>query len=193
MSLIEKRQNYFMGKLIFITGGVRSGKSSYAERLAAEQRKSSDALVYLACGVNTDLEMEQRILKHQEDRQSSSENWLTIECPRSIKAIIDFIPPGAIVLLDCLTTLLTNEMFSVRNVKDRGLEEKIYQSIIQLMDKAEMLVVVSNELLYDIPLKTDDIFLFQKILGSLHRRIVEKSCTAIDMTAGIPVVKKGCH
>ena len=177
---------------MFITGGVRSGKSSYGERLAAEFITSYETLIYLACGVNTDHEMERRIQKHQQDRQSASEDWVTIECPGAIGDIIDFIPENAIVLLDCLTTLLTNGMYGVEKGKTSGVvEERIYQSIIQLMDKAKVLLVVSNELLYDIPLKSEELFQFQKTLGSLHRRMVEKSCTAIDMTVGLPVVKKG--
>ncbi|WP_206854859.1 bifunctional adenosylcobinamide kinase/adenosylcobinamide-phosphate guanylyltransferase [Bacillus sp. NTK074B] len=179
-----------MGKLIFITGGVRSGKSSYAERLAAELRDSKEALVYLACGVNTDHEMERRILKHQLDREATTEDWITIECPRAIGGTIDYLPQNAIVLLDCLTTLLTNEMFVIEKVNSSAVEKEIYQSIIGIRDKAQVLLVVSNELFYDIPL-TSDIVQFQKTLGSLHRRMVEESSTAIDMSVGIPVVKKG--
>ena len=180
-----------MGDLIFITGGVRSGKSSYAERLAAEERRSGDALIYLACGVNTDRDMEQRILKHRLDRQDSMEDWLTIECPRSIEGDIGRIPYNSIVLLDCLTTHLTNEMFSVDIRKGVEVEHAIYLSIIQVMKKARLLIVVSNELFSDIPIASDDILSFQKTLGSLHRKMVDKSCMAIEMNAGIPVVKKG--
>lgn len=179
-----------MGTLYFITGGVRSGKSSFAEKWAIEKKKSDVPLVYLACGVNTDREMEQRILKHQQDRQASTVEWTTIECPNSIEGIINHIPRHSVVLLDCLTTLLTNEMYINGDNKGQYLEEKIYQSILQLLNRVDVLILVSNELVSDLPIDSNDLLTFQKRLGSLHIRMVKKASVAIEMTAGIPVVKK---
>ncbi|PFA62115.1 cobinamide kinase [Bacillus sp. AFS015802] len=133
-----------MGRLVFITGGVRSGKSSYAERLAADLKTTNEPLIYLACGVDTDHEMEERITKHRLDRQASSLDWVTIERPGAIKGIIDSISSNSIVLLDCLTTLLTNEMFGMETGSSAGIEDEIFQSIILLMEKAQVLLVVSN-------------------------------------------------
>ncbi|MCA1058606.1 bifunctional adenosylcobinamide kinase/adenosylcobinamide-phosphate guanylyltransferase [Rossellomorea aquimaris] len=180
-----------MGKLLFITGGVRSGKSSYAEKLAVALRKSNEVLIYLACGVVTDFEMEERIIKHRLDRQSSPENWTTIERPKAIHGIVESIPSNSIVLLDCLTTLLTNELFSLEKVDSTIVEKEIYQAVKLLMDKADVLIVVSNEVLYDIPSNSKDILRFQRTLGKLHMNMVEMAHTAIDMTVGVPVVKKG--
>jgi adenosylcobinamide kinase / adenosylcobinamide-phosphate guanylyltransferase len=179
-----------MGRLFFITGGVRCGKSSYAERLASELRTSNEILIYLACGVSTDREMENRILKHRLDRQSSHEKWTTIERPLAIGDIIDTIPSNAIILLDCLTTLLTNELFNGDMEGGRFVEDRIYESVIQLADKVKALLVVSNELFHDIPPTTEEILQFQRIMGRLHRRLVEKSFIAVDMTVGIPIMKK---
>ncbi|MCC5800663.1 bifunctional adenosylcobinamide kinase/adenosylcobinamide-phosphate guanylyltransferase [Rossellomorea vietnamensis] len=180
-----------MGRLFFITGGVRCGKSSYAEKLASELKTSNEILIYLACGVCTDREMEKRILKHRLDRQSSHEKWTTIERPLAIGDIVDTIPSNSIVLLDCLTTLLTNELFNGDMEGGRYVEDSIYESVIQLADRVKALLVVSNELFHDIPPETDEILQFQRTLGRLHRRLVEKSSIAIDMTVGIPVMKNG--
>ncbi|WP_299737379.1 bifunctional adenosylcobinamide kinase/adenosylcobinamide-phosphate guanylyltransferase [uncultured Rossellomorea sp.] len=182
-----------MGTLYFITGGVRSGKSSFAEKWAIEMKKSNVPLVYLACGVNTDREMEQRILKHQQDRQASAGEWRTIECPDSIEWIVNHIPQHSVVLLDCLTTLLTNEMYGNGDGKSQNIEEKIYQSIIQLLNRVNVLILVSNELVSDLPIDSNDLLTFQKRLGALHIRMVKKACVAIEMTAGIPIVKKRGH
>ncbi|MGG4168229.1 bifunctional adenosylcobinamide kinase/adenosylcobinamide-phosphate guanylyltransferase [Rossellomorea vietnamensis] len=180
-----------MGKLFFITGGVRSGKSSYAENLASDLRTSNEVLIYLACGVNTDREMEKRILKHRLDREHSAENWKTIERPSAIGGILDSIPSNAIVLLDCLTILLTNEGFNGDMEGGRYVEDSIYESILQLKEKVKALLVVSNELFYDLPSKPDEILQFQRMLGRLHERLVKESFIAIDMSVGIPVMKKG--
>jgi adenosylcobinamide kinase / adenosylcobinamide-phosphate guanylyltransferase len=179
-----------LGTLYFITGGVRSGKSSFAEKCAIMKKKANLPLVYLACGVNTDREMEQRILKHQQDRQEYAVEWTTIECPNSIDRIINLIPQHSVILLDCLTTLLTNETYGSRKVKGQYIEERIYQSILQLLNKVDVLILVSNELVSDLPIDSNDLLTFQKRLGALHIRMVKKACVAIEMTAGIPVVKK---
>ena len=68
------------GKLTFISGGVRSGKSSYAEKLLVnEAQKNGGRLVYIASGVATDSEMQARIERHKSDR--STHSWTTIEQP----------------------------------------------------------------------------------------------------------------
>ncbi|MCA1062889.1 bifunctional adenosylcobinamide kinase/adenosylcobinamide-phosphate guanylyltransferase [Rossellomorea sp. AcN35-11] len=178
-----------MGTLYFISGGVRSGKSSFAENWAIKQKKKRRSLIYLACGVNTDPEMKQRIIKHQQDRKESGGEWLTIECPESIENIIALIPRQSVVLLDCLTTLLTNEIYVNGNQTVQEIEDKIYQSILHLQNRVDVLLLVSNELVYDLPMDSSTL-LFQKHLGSLHRRLVCIASVAIEMTSGIPVVKK---
>ena len=68
------------GKLTFISGGVRSGKSSYAEKLLVnEAQKNAARLVYIASGVATDSEMQARIERHKSDR--STHSWTTFEQP----------------------------------------------------------------------------------------------------------------
>ena len=62
--------------IIFVTGGVRSGKSSFAESLAIEYaRKEKVALHYIATAVNTDTEMQERIAKHQQIRKTQKVKW----------------------------------------------------------------------------------------------------------------------
>ncbi len=71
--------------LIFITGGVRSGKSHFAEQAALQyyeaQACTAKRLPYLASGIALDREMEKRILRHQADRQAQPIQWLTVEAP----------------------------------------------------------------------------------------------------------------
>ncbi|BCB03895.1 bifunctional adenosylcobinamide kinase/adenosylcobinamide-phosphate guanylyltransferase [Bacillus sp. KH172YL63] len=180
-----------MGHIIFISGGVRSGKSSLAEKIAASKRQPGQPLIYLACGIDTDPEMRRRIQKHQHDRQLSDESWQTIECSGSLHEVVDSIPPDSIVLLDCVTTLLTNIMFAPDGKNGEEAYVDICQSIKMLMHKVRILVVVSNELFSDFPPEHKDVLSFLKILGSIHRSIVGLSTISIDMSAGIPDVKKG--
>ena len=75
--------------IIFITGGVRSGKSQFAEKIAMERWQSSGSgqLHYIAAMQPSDSEMEKRISRHQEDRRQSGCQWKTWEQPISIGEI----------------------------------------------------------------------------------------------------------
>ena len=81
MSSVERGADAMVrGKLTFISGGVRSGKSAYAEKLLVDEaEKNGGRLVYIASGIATDSEMQARIERHQTDR--AAHNWTTIEQP----------------------------------------------------------------------------------------------------------------
>ena len=88
-----------MKKIILITGGQRSGKSEYAERLALSL---SDDPVYLATAHVWDEEFRQRVLLHQQRR---GPQWTNIEEERLLSR---HQLPGRVILIDCLTLWLTN-------------------------------------------------------------------------------------
>ena len=88
-----------MKKIILITGGQRSGKSEYAERLALSL---SDNPVYLATAHVWDEEFRHRVLLHQERR---GPQWTNIEEERLLSR---HQLPGRVILIDCLTLWLTN-------------------------------------------------------------------------------------
>src|SRR5690554_6184956 len=100
--------------LIFITGGVRSGKSSFAERFATETAaKTKGRLNYIATGVPFDEEMEKRIDKHRQDRSKGPIPWITREQPVNIGELASLFNNQDVILLDCVTTLVNNELFSL--------------------------------------------------------------------------------
>src|SRR5690625_2967950 len=141
------------GELIFITGGARSGKSSFAEKYAiaeAEAKKSS--LHYIATSKPSDEEMRQRIKRHQRDREKSEYPWETWECPLDLHKIVPHFKQSDIILLDCLTVLLSNELFREGQTNDnRSNRQNVYHSILDgiffLADTVETLIIVSNEVL----------------------------------------------
>ena len=123
-------------RLILVTGGARSGKSTFAERLAAELAEPGGGRVtYLATSETHDPEMVQRVAAHQSARLAS---WTTIECPIEVPAAVRAAasaaeegaapgldgatpsPGGAapgpaaapVFLLDCVTLWVTNLLFS---------------------------------------------------------------------------------
>jgi adenosylcobinamide kinase/adenosylcobinamide-phosphate guanylyltransferase len=107
------------GRLILVTGGARSGKSTYAEGLAAQLAEPCGGRVtYIATSQTYDEEMEQRVRAHQSSRP---ETWTTVECPVEVPAAVraagataraesaGSAPP--VILLDCVTLWVTNLLF----------------------------------------------------------------------------------
>ncbi len=98
------------GRLILVTGGARSGKSTYAERLAAQLAEPRGGRVtYIATSETHDAEMEQRVSAHQASRPAS---WTTVECAVEVPAAVRAAAAGSVILLDCVTLWVTNLLFS---------------------------------------------------------------------------------
>ena len=96
------------GKMLtFITGGIKSGKSVFAETIASQ---NSQEVYYIATAIVTDEEMQKRIVVHQNRRPDS---WKTIEENYSLENVFTSLPEKpTIVLVDCLTTFLTNRLWA---------------------------------------------------------------------------------
>ncbi|MCZ2260692.1 bifunctional adenosylcobinamide kinase/adenosylcobinamide-phosphate guanylyltransferase [Sporosarcina sp. G11-34] len=181
------------GKLTFISGGVRSGKSAFAERqLVTASKRNGGRLVYIASGVKTDIEMKKRIDKHQIHR--AEHNWTTFEQPVKLEELLPSIQQGDFVLWDCLTTWLANELYAgwetgTPCIQQPGCmeqkEAELYKTIDALVDKVAELVIVSNEVLDELPSADAETELYSMWLGRIHQRLVVKANTAIEMDYGI--------
>jgi adenosylcobinamide kinase / adenosylcobinamide-phosphate guanylyltransferase len=192
-------------QLIFISGGVRSGKSQFAEKLAVDLsgltqgHETSDSpyqLHYIAAGQASDEEMKTRISQHQTDRHLSGLNWNTWEQPNGLTELSDVFGEDDVVLLDCLTTLLNNEFFKEENLwKNIRFQERIMEEILEAIEKiansCHALIVVSNEVFSDTNGDTELIFIYKKILGKLHQKVVAKAKLAYLVESGIPLLMKG--
>ncbi|EPS49909.1 adenosylcobinamide kinase/adenosylcobinamide-phosphate guanylyltransferase [Clostridium botulinum CFSAN002367] len=106
-------------KVVLITGGVRSGKSEFAESLLQKEK----SVLYIATAKITDKEMEHRVEKHKERRNSE---WKTYEGYKDLGKIIKYHNEKNI-LLDCVTIMTTNLMFhkeiDYENIKEEELDE----------------------------------------------------------------------
>jgi len=174
--------------LIFITGGVRSGKSHFAERTAEEiALGTGGSLIYMATGVPFDFEMKERIKKHQQDRETQQVRWNTVERSVNIGDLAPLVHVKDIVLLDCVTTLLNNELY----LEGTGrVYDKIISGILALKRQAGSLIVVSNEVLNE-PISENRLVLsYKRLLGSIHQRLVMESDQAFLVEAGIPIRMK---
>ena len=173
-----------MGKLIFITGGVRSGKSSYAVELA--QQLSHD-VAFLATASSGDEEMKQRIKHHQKNRPS---HWITIEEQRDVAYQLKKInAPRQVVIVDCLTLLISNllDSFSLDSFSD----EEILHQIKKITRDAKMFnlttIVISNEVGWGIvpvhPLGRR----FRDLSGQASQILAHYANEVYLMVSGIPL------
>jgi len=179
------------GQLIFVSGGVRSGKSAWAEGLIREtpaQRK-----VYLASGQAYDAEMEDRIRRHRGDRKEHG--WHTIEQPLHLERAVPEIAPQDAVLWDCVTTWLANELYEgwEKGASCAGqpgcMEQKwanLKNTIHSLQCRTKLLVIVSNEVLDDFV--RDDTY--QRWLGRIHIWIAAQADEAYEMENGMAQKRK---
>ncbi|MBU4310715.1 bifunctional adenosylcobinamide kinase/adenosylcobinamide-phosphate guanylyltransferase [bacterium] len=125
-----------MGRLIFVTGGARSGKSAFAQKLANNLSKK---VTYIATAQARDKEMELRIKIHRKNRPS---RWKTVEREKNVTEVLSRIAEkNEVILLDCLTLLISNLLLSG--------EKKILKEIRQLVDEVKRVkvtvLIVSNE------------------------------------------------
>ncbi|MBT2710295.1 bifunctional adenosylcobinamide kinase/adenosylcobinamide-phosphate guanylyltransferase [Bacillus sp. ISL-47] len=183
--------------MIFISGGVRSGKSSFAENLACDLAKQTGGnLQYIAAGQANDPEMEARIQRHQEDRKSSSLKWTSWEKPSRLAELSGVFGKNDIVLLDCLTTLLNNELFLTEDrwrdpAVQKQIDADILEGIIHIQRDCKAFIVVSNEVLNEPMGGNELVFIYGRLLGSLHQKMAEKAEKAFLIEAGIPLQMKG--
>ncbi|MDV2683402.1 bifunctional adenosylcobinamide kinase/adenosylcobinamide-phosphate guanylyltransferase [Alkalihalophilus lindianensis] len=186
--------------LIFITGGVRSGKSTYAEKRAVKLHDQLHTnLYYVATGKVEDDEMKGRVKQHQRQRQQSSNHWHVIEKNKDLHELVDEFGPNEVVLIDCLTTLLTNEWFSgwkddPKRWSDETFQQalllKLQSLLLQLASAQWITILVTNEVSYES--HVDELTIsYKKMLGFLHQYAVALSTEAILVESGIPITMKG--
>jgi adenosylcobinamide kinase / adenosylcobinamide-phosphate guanylyltransferase len=184
------------GQLIFISGGVRSGKSSFAEKTSIELAKQTGGkLHYIASGVAFDAEMKDRIKRHQEQRNEGNEQWTTWEEPYLLHTLSPAFQHDDIVLFDCLTNLLNNRLFQTEErLMDPTFHEEIKKSIMEgirsIQKACHSLVVVSNEILNEPIMSSDLVLVYAKLLGKLNQQVVAQAKEAYVVESGIPVCMK---
>lgn len=179
-----------MNRVIFITGGARSGKSSFALKKAEELPGRK---IYIATAEPLDEEMRQRILRHQKERSSE---WRTIEEPLKIAELIGSAP-GDVVLLDCLTLWLSNLM---RKEEEEGIDNSItnllralerFKELSPSGPQSSTLFIVSNEVGMGIVPQNKMAREFRDLSGILNQRVAEIAQEVYLLVSGIPLKIKG--
>ena len=168
-----------MKKIVFITGGARSGKSTLAVELA---RKRRGPVVFVASCEPADIEMRERVRKHRRDRPAA---WKTIEEPVDLAGAVRSASSAGVVIVDCLTLWVSNLM--ARRMK----EPEILRLTADLTDAARKgkasVIIVSNEVGWGIVPTNKTARLFRDIAGRVHQAVARESDEVYLTVAGLPV------
>jgi Adenosyl cobinamide kinase/adenosyl cobinamide phosphate guanylyltransferase len=166
-----------MAQITFITGGARSGKSSFAQRMA---EAASPNPVYLATARVWDDDFRRRIERHQHDR---GPHWINIEEEKQL-SVCDV--EGQTVLLDCVTLWLTNIFFDNQFDMERSLDEAKAEWD-RFIQKDMNLIVVSNELGMGVHPIEESARKFADLQGWINQHIANQASEVFLMVSGIPL------
>ncbi|WP_336785946.1 bifunctional adenosylcobinamide kinase/adenosylcobinamide-phosphate guanylyltransferase [Paenibacillus sp. MMO-177] len=191
---------------MLVTGGARSGKSSFAEKLAA---RLGERGVYIATSRIWDEEMAERIALHRQNREQGGFRWTTIEEPMELPGRLRQLAKEAselelregkppVVLVDCLTLWLTNALMEA---EEREKSESIEKAQDWLSEQVNELADAVREYNYPLILVTNEVGdgivpayplgrKFRDEAGRLNQRMAALSDRVFLVTAGIPIELK---
>ncbi|GIW48651.1 MAG: adenosylcobinamide kinase/adenosylcobinamide phosphate guanyltransferase [Caloramator sp.] len=174
--------------ITLVTGGVRSGKSSYAEEILS----GNDDVVYIATSLAEDEEMKERVRLH---RLRRPKEWRTFE---GYKCLKEAIGEEKNYLLDCVTNLVSNIMFEMTYQLDDIdeetkllVEENVLKELKNLIQAVRNiggnLVLVTNEVGYSIVPENKIARAFRDIQGRVNVRLGSLCDEVFLVVCGIPV------
>jgi len=172
-----------------ILGGARSGKSDYAEKLAAG---IGSRVLYIATAEVGDQEMASRIEAH---RQARPATWQTLEAPRHVGAALAAVKdrPDAL-LLDCVTLLVSNIILAMESEPEEAVEAAVQAELEAILTAQKMadvpLVAVSNEVGLGIVPAYPLGRLYRDLLGRANQRLAALANRVVFMVAGLPMTVK---
>lgn len=169
-----------MKRIILITGGARSGKSTYAEQLALRLTRHP---VYLATARIWDEDFRQRVLMHQARR---GPEWLNIEEEKQLSL---HKVEGRTVVIDCVTLWCTNFFFDLQADIRQALAAA-QQEFDRFTAQEATFIFVTNEIGMGGTSENELQRKFTDMLGWMNQYIAARASEVILMTAGIPVTIK---
>lgn len=175
--------------ITLILGGARSGKSSYAEKMASELGSS---VLYIATAEAGDAEMAARIAVH---RQARPDQWQLLEAPRFVgETLVRWNERPDVLLLDCLTLLVSNIVISLEQQPQHEVEQAVLaetEAILSAQEKLNVpLVVVSNEVGLGVVPAYSLGRVYRDALGRANQYLASRADCVLFMVAGLPVIVK---
>jgi len=166
--------------ILFITGGARSGKSSYAQKMALSL---SDHPVHVATARKWDEDFEKRILRHRQERD---ERWINYEEQKDVSALAI---ENTVCVIDCVTLWITNFFTDTKN--DVGASLCLFKAQIDAIhNKSGTFIIISNEIGMGVHAESSIGRMFTDLQGWANQYTASLSDKVVLMISGIPVTIK---
>ncbi len=166
-----------------VLGGVRSGKSRYAQSEAAR----FNGVTFIATARRSDAEMRRKIAAHQRERPSE---WKTVEASAALDAVIRREGQHAeLLLVDCLTTYCGGLL--PRRRTESGRRRHLEAVVEAIRSTRASVVVVSNEVGCGVVPAFKSGRLFRDLLGDMNQRVARVADRVVLLVAGVPIAIKG--
>jgi adenosylcobinamide kinase/adenosylcobinamide-phosphate guanylyltransferase len=167
-----------------VLGGVRSGKSRYAQQLAERESR----VLFLATAKASDDEMHRKIKRHRSERPAE---WTTVEEPLELVQVLEQrAPEYDVILVDCLTVFAAN-LLETEGDDQSAIERRVEALCIALQSAVCSVVLVSNEVGSGVvpayPLGRR----YRDLLGEINQSVARVADDVVLMVAGLPLALKG--
>ena len=177
-------------RLIYISGGSRSGKSRYAELRATQL---PGPRTYIATCPVIDDEMDERIANHRRRREES--DWLTLEEPLDLVQALDQCQNSSVVLVDCLTLWINNLLYRAQQLHKEISEADIAVLCADVTAAARQgertVIFVTNELGMGLVPADQVSRLYRDLIGRCNQVLAKHADEAIFIVSGCPIFLKG--
>jgi len=178
-----------MAGMILVTGGCRSGKSGYAQKIA---ESAPGVKTYIATCPCLDDEMAERIRKHKEMRKS---RWVTIEETLDLAGALSAAHKSPVILVDCLTLWVNNLLYQAEILKKDFTEADMIWQCQKVFDACASIsgrvIFVTSEVGMGIVPADSLSRRFRDLAGRCNQIMAEKADSVIAMISGIPLTLKG--
>ena len=166
--------------ITYITGGVRSGKSRFAQEMAL---KLSPNPVYIATAKVWDEDFQQRVKRHREERGAE---WTNFEVHKDLYKLPI---TNRVVVIDCVTLWLTNFFMEHKMDGEKSLSD-FKTEIDNIAELPGTFIIISNEIGMGVHADTDIGRKFTDLQGWANQYVAAKADEAIFMVSGLPLYLK---
>ncbi len=177
-------------KLLLVTGGSRSGKSSYAQRTA--ELLPAPRFFIATCRVS-DSEMAERVRKHQEARRGA--DWLTVEEPLDLAGALRAASQGNVLLVDCLTIWINNLLYEADkeriSLTSEDVADALGEVLVACRSVRGTVILVTGEVGMGIVPENALARLYRDCVGTCNQLIAKVADRVILVTCGIALTLKG--
>lgn len=174
----------------FISGGAKCGKSTLAQELTVAL-SGGGKRYYIATMISSGREDDQRILRHIADRDGMG--FETVECFRNIPDCLEMADADGAFLVDNVTSLLQNALFSREKNYEPDLEaaKRCADELVEFAGKVKHAVFVSDYIYSDAERYRESTECYRKCLADIDRRLAQICDTVVEVAAGLYIVHKG--